>query len=696
MTAEEYLKAYIESGHFTYGSPRSVTITQDGKGVLFLRSETSTSAVLKLYELDLTTKQEALLIDLDKVASSQKLSTEEAQLRERLRETAQGITSFTTDRTTTKILCHKGSTAVLFNRNSKKSQLFELQNGAHSLQLSPDGLSIAYVYQGAVWRLSVTNSEVQQVSPRSQKAVSWGSAEFIAAEELSRYKGLWWSPKSDQLLIARVDESAVKKRDIYESQRSTQPSIRMHYPMAGEPNAAIELHVFDLTSGQQTQLRWDNTAFEYLSKVSWDEDGVTIKVIARSQKQAEIIQYNPEQSFKKRIVRKQSHRKWLQSRVDIVVWWQKKLITSEYANGVYCLHVDGEPVMEDINVQAVTGSDDDSLYILGNNPNIPSERHIYKLTNGGYKQITQPGRCYSGVYGNGTLVTSSQSIDQAAKDIVVCDENGETAYIKSNEADVDAPIKVQLHQLGEQKIPTALLLPKDYEDRESIPIIMCPYAGPWIQMVLSASSRYAEAQWFALQGYAVVICDGRGTPGKDEAWEYGVWNNLADPILEDQVTGLREIIKLYPKLDSERVGMRGWSFGGYLSALSVLDRPDVVKAAVAGAPVTDWQLYDTFYSEQFLGLPQQNEEAYKVSSLLNRAHKLQRPLLMIHGVADDNVLVVNAHKFSDAVKQAGKTDLFTMQLLSNQTHMNKDAMSALAVLKSEIDFFNQHLLKQVT
>lgn len=314
MTAEEYLKAYIESGHFTYGSPRSVTITQDGKGVLFLRSETSTSAVLKLYELDLTTKQEALLIDLDKVASSQKLSTEEAQLRERLRETAQGITSFTTDRTTTKILCHKGSTAVLFNRNSKKSQLFELQNGAHSLQLSPDGLSIAYVYQGAVWRLSVTNSEVQQVSPRSQKAVSWGSAEFIAAEELSRYKGLWWSPKSDQLLIARVDESAVKKRDIYESQRSTQPSIRMHYPMAGEPNAAIELHVFDLTSGQQTQLRWDNTAFEYLSKVSWDEDGVTIKVIARSQKQAEIIQYNPEQSFKKRIVRKQSHRKWLQSR----------------------------------------------------------------------------------------------------------------------------------------------------------------------------------------------------------------------------------------------------------------------------------------------------------------------------------------------------------------------------------------------
>lgn len=690
MSADEYLKAYVESGHFSYGDPRSITVSADGKSLLFLRSKSSTSAVLRLFELDLDADQETLLIDLKTFASKQKLTPEEARLRERLRETAQGITSYSTDKKTELIVCHTGSTAILFNRKNNEAQLFELQSGAHSLQISPDGKRIAYVCGGTLWCLTVDSGMKQQVSPDAHGATYWGSAEFIAAEELNRYKGFWWSPTSDQLLVAKVDESAVGVRKISSSQDAADHTISMRYPMAGEPNVVVDLFVFDLGSQENTQLPWDRKKFEYLSKAMWDENGITIKVIARSQKQAEIISYDPSKSFKATVQRRQTHSKWLQSRADEVLWWQGKLVTSEYSAGVYCLHVNGQPEMSGINFQAVIGSDDAALYVLGNDPAVPEELHVYKFTEDDHEQLTKSGGYHTGIYDNGVLVTRSHTTNQITTAVVVHTSRGKL-QIKSNAASLDLPLEVRLHQLGEQQIPTAVILPDNYESQASVPVIMCPYAGPWLQMVIAAGSRYSEAQWFAMQGYGVVICDGRGTPGKNEAWEYGVWRNLADPVIEDQVTGLQEALRLYPKLDKNRVGIRGGSFGGYLAALAVLERPDVFRAAVADAAVADWRMYDTFYSEQFLGLPQENKRAYNASSLLQRAAKLKRPLHMIHGIADDNVLVENAYSFSKAIEAAGKADLYSLQLIAGQTHMHVDIKSVKAALMGELAFFSKHL-----
>jgi dipeptidyl-peptidase-4 len=207
--------------------------------------------------------------------------------------------------------------------------------------------------------------------------------------------------------------------------------------------------------------------------------------------------------------------------------------------------------------------------------------------------------------------------------------------------------------------------------------------------VIAAGGAYLTEQWLADQGFAVVVIDGRGTPGRGPDWEYAVRHDLAGPVLEDQVDALLAIANSNDALDLSRVGIRGWSFGGYLAALAVLDRPDVFHAAVAGAPVTDWRLYDTAYTERYLGNPSMNDSPYERASLLSRAAALTRPLLLIHGLADDNVLAAHTLQLSRALLEAGRPH--NVLPLSGVTHMTPQEVVAENLLWTEVDFFNKHL-----
>jgi dipeptidyl-peptidase-4 len=217
---------------------------------------------------------------------------------------------------------------------------------------------------------------------------------------------------------------------------------------------------------------------------------------------------------------------------------------------------------------------------------------------------------------------------------------------------------------------------------------MDPYGGPHAQRVIHAEGAYRESQWFADQGFAVVIVDGRGTPGTP-SWERGISKDIAATVLADQVTGLHSAASTFPYLDLERVGIRGWSFGGYLAALAVLDRPDVFHVGVAGAPVTDWRLYDTGYTERYLGTPGQNPEAYEAASLLSRAVKLRRPLLFVHGFADDNVAIANTLQLSQELLHHGKSH--SVLPLTGITHMASQEDVAENLMLLQVEFLQQHL-----
>ena len=255
----------------------------------------------------------------------------------------------------------------------------------------------------------------------------------------------------------------------------------------------------------------------------------------------------------------------------------------------------------------------------------------------------------------------------------------ETPLVKPN---------VRIMAVGPRQIPVAILLPNDGLTTP-LPVLFDPYGGPHAQRVVNASSAFNSSQWFADQGFVVVIADNTGTPGKGSAWERGVANDLAQQVLEDQVEVLRALDDLEPRADTTRVGIRGWSFGGYLAALAVLRRGDVFHAGIAGAPVTDWRLYDTHYTERYLGNPAVNDAPYAATSLMNDAASLERPLLLIHGLADDNVVAAHTLQLSSALLAAGKPH--EVLPLSGVTHMTPQEEVAENLLLHQLEFLRRTL-----
>jgi dipeptidyl-peptidase-4 len=237
----------------------------------------------------------------------------------------------------------------------------------------------------------------------------------------------------------------------------------------------------------------------------------------------------------------------------------------------------------------------------------------------------------------------------------------------------------------------AIVRPKDFVAQKRYPVLVDVYGGPGHNHVVMNMRNWLVDQWLANQGFIVVAIENRGTPGRGHAWERAIYKNFG-LTLEDQVLGLQALGKKFPELDLNRVGIFGWSFGGYLSALAVLKRPDIFKAAVAGAPVTDWEDYDTHYTERYLGMPKDNPQAYQEASLLTYADKLERPLLLVHGTNDDNVYFRHSLKLADALIRSGKK--FELLPLVGQTHMLSDPVLIQQFWMRLLQFFQENLLSK--
>ncbi len=333
----------------------------------------------------------------------------------------------------------------------------------------------------------------------------------------------------------------------------------------------------------------------------------------------------------------------------------------------------------------------------------PADSELWTYGPDGLSRVSQAG-VDAGTRAGGTTVVASRSLDHDGVTVLVYRHGSEAASIDSlaERPRLPAP-RPALLRAGPREIRTAVLLPSWHQPGTPLPVLLDPYGGPHVQRVLRARDQYLTSQWFAEQGFAVVIADGRGTPGRGPAWDRAVAGDLAGPVLEDQVEALRAACAQHPDLDAGRVAVRGWSFGGYLAALAVLRRPDVFHAAVAGAPVTDWHLYDTHYTERYLGDPARDQDAYDRSSLISWAERTvvtvlargddppgpPRPLMLIHGLADDNVVVAHTLRLSGALLAAGYPH--TVLPLSGVTHMASQETVRENLLLLQLDFLRRAL-----
>ena len=337
----------------------------------------------------------------------------------------------------------------------------------------------------------------------------------------------------------------------------------------------------------------------------------------------------------------------------------------------------------DLQVRSVVDVSEAGITFQANPRDDATELHVWRWHDGGLSAVTTDAGVHTAVVGGGTTVIRSATLDRAGSRVVTIGHRfasfAETPLVTPN---------VEIFQAGVRSLATAVLLPHDH-DGSPLPVLLDPYGGPHALRVQRSSNAFASSQWFADQGFAVVVADGRGTPGRGSSWERTVLRDLATPALDDQIDALHAAAQRSAVLDLDRVAIRGWSFGGYLAALAVLRRPDVFHAAIAGAPVTDWRLYDTHYTERYLGHPDDDDAGYDASSLIPLAADLTRPLLLIHGLADDNVVAAHTLRLSSALLAAGRPH--EVLPLVGVTHMTPQEQVAENLLLHQLDFLRRSL-----
>ena len=750
---ESFPRRQALTRRFTLGEPRDIRVSDDGARVAFLRSSGPVDAVNALWVLDVATGVERLVADpreLSAGRAGQDLPQAERARRERVRETGSGIVTYDADEALISAVFALGGGLwrVGLVEGGPPPQALPAQPGAFDPRLSPDGTRVAYVAGSGlrVTRVSSTEEGADRVVVQeSDGTVSWGAAEFVAAEEMGRTRGHWWSPDGRRLLAARVDTAPVPCWWISDPAAPGAAPAEVRYPAAGAANAEVGLAVFDIDGdhgdrvdvvshrgdgglgvvsnrgdgdrvdvvshrgdGGRVGVAWNEDGWEYLAAVRWSGDGLLLTVQTRDQRTLGVLEADPD-TGSCRLLHRIADDAWVELVPGVPRLVGGRLVTVEDRGVARRLCVDGETLTPDeVQVRAVHHADEDGVVVTASVD--PAEVHSARVGwDGAVEWLTTGPGVHGVAAGGGTTVLTSRSLahpgrrcivssprrrrlDAGARDRADHDGRSGTEHIvASHAASAGLELNVEIVGLGPRRLMAAIVMPAPgvSADNAPLPVLLDPYGGPHAQRVQRAEAQFHTSQWFADQGFAVLVVDGRGTPGRGPAFERAVRGDLAGPVLEDQVDALVAAARLNPRLDLSRVAIRGWSFGGYLAALAVLRRPDVFAAAIAGAPVTDWRLYDTHYTERYLGHPDTEPTNYERTDLTLLAPGLQRPLMLIHGLADDNVVAAHTLRLSQALTEAGRPH--TVLPLSGITHMTPQEEVAENLLLLQLRFLQQAL-----
>jgi len=683
---DTFPRQHARTQRLTLGEPRSFLVSPDGARVVFSRSRAGSDPVNTLWRLDVARGEEHEILDPRALGGDgDSITPEERRRRERAREGAGGVVTCAADAALDTVVTVLAGQPVLVSVATGTVTVPDVAPGVFDARLSPDGRKVAWVRDGSLCMWSPEEGERVLISEPSPD-VTWGLAEFIAAEEMGRHRGHWWSPDSRLVAACRVDVVEVPVWHIADPAHPERPAESHRYPAAGATNARVTLHIIDIDTGSPTPVDLPAGA-EYLNSVSWTEGGFVAQVQSRDQKRVDVVRIDPATGATGTIFT-DTDDAW----VELVAGVPSldatgRLVTCADRDGVRRLVVDGGAVTPpDLQVRQVVSVGDEVVFIA-NDLTTPWIHDAWSWSGGNLHRLTDEGGVVS-ASGHGTcLVVRTARLDEPRARVEVrADTDIVPVASHAEEAMVDP--RPEIVTVGPTRIPVAILRPSRAIEGP-LPVLFDPYGGPHAQRVVASRNAHATSQWFADQGFLVVVADGAGTPGRGSAVERAVRGDLAAPVLADQVAVLEALPDLEPRADLTRVAIRGWSFGGYLAALAVLRRGDLFHAAVAGAPVTDWRLYDTHYTERYLGNPVDDDDAYVRTSLLADAHRLERSLLLIHGLADDNVVAAHTLQLSAELLAAGRDH--EVLPLSGVTHMTPQEVVAENLLLHQLAFLRRAL-----
>ena len=692
---------------FSLGVPGQVTVSPDGRTVIFLRTRTGTDPASCLWAMDCLTWQERLIADpLALLAGAdEELTAQERTRRERARQMSSGIVSYAADRACG--LLASALSGQLWTARPDGGEVRRLPAAEPVVDPRPDptGRRVGYVSGGT---LRVTEADGSADRPLAEPDgpdgpdgpdISFGLPEHVAAESMGRDRGYWWAPDGRRMLVARVDARPVQRWYVADPADPARPPAAFRYPPAGTANAAVSLWIADLdrpagpgrSAAVLTPVAWDSAAYEYLTSAGWDSHGPYAAVQSRDQRELVVLGIDPRTGATALLAARQDDA-W----VSLVHGLPARtasgvLLTAGDLDDTRRLLAGGHPVTPPgLQLDAVLGVEGETVLFTASDEE-PTRIHLWRYgPDSGLSRLSDVPGVHCGASQGGTTVLLSGSRDWPGTRALVSTGRG-TGQIASLAQDPVVRPRMELLALGPRGLRSALFLPSWHRPGDPpLPVLMDPYGGPAARKVTAEHGSWTYvSQWFAENGFAVLAVDGRGTPGRGPAWERAIYLDIAGPVLDDQVEALQAAAALRSELDLGTVGIRGWSFGGFLAALAVLRRPDVFHAAVAGAPVTDQRLYDTHWRERHLGHPDRHPEAYDHCSLIGDAASLTRPLLLIHGLADDNVSAAHTLRLSAALLAAGRPH--EVLPLPGATHRVSDEAAAENLLWHELAFLRRAL-----
>jgi dipeptidyl-peptidase 4 len=667
-------------------------ISPDGSRVTYLRGKINDPDRLDLWEYSIRDAQARVLVDSGLLAPGREtLSDDELSRRERQRTAAlSGILEYSFSPSGRALLFPLGGDLYYYDLAKPApealTKITRSQSFATDASVSPKSAYVAYVRDQNLYVYDLAKQKERALTNDGRGLIKNGMAEFVAQEEMDRATGYWWAPDDRHVAFARIDETPVKVTQRFEIAADNVATYAQRYPAAGGSNVLVRLGVSDVQSGAVTWIDLGNDPDIYLARVNWLPDGKTLAIQRESRDQRKLdLLFADIETGQSRIVLTETSMTWVELHNELTFLTQaREFVWASSRDGfqhLYLYDFEGHLLrqitagawsVDDFRARAIKGIDEKRrlIYFTATEKS-PTERQLYSasLDTKDPRKIDRISQ-EAGLHGISMSPDTNFYVDNFTSSsqppqVSLNAANGKVlAQLLENRLNAQHP---DARYLAENSVPefgtlTAadgqplyyrLFKPSHFDPARRYAAIVDIYGGPGVQRVLNNWTGSSFTQILTRAGYVVFQLDNRGSAFRGSAFQAPIHGRLGDVEVADQILGARWLAS-QSYVDESRMGVWGWSYGGYMSLMLMFKAPEIFRAGVSGAPVTDWTLYDTHYTERYLGTPQNNAAGYEASSVLPFAKNLKGKLLVMHGMADDNVLFLHSTKLFKSLQDLGK------------------------------------------
>ncbi|MDV3470063.1 S9 family peptidase [Stenotrophomonas sp. C3(2023)] len=662
-------------------------VAPDGSQVSFLRGKEQDRNQLDLWSYDISSGQTRLLVDSKVVLpGSEALSDEEKARRERQRIAAMtGIVDYQWSPDAKTLLFPLGGELYLYDlQRQGRAAVRQLTHGegfATDAKLSPQGGYVSFVRGRNLWVIDLASGRQMQLTHDGSATIGNGVAEFVADEEMDRHTGYWWAPDDSAIAYARIDESPVPVQQRYEMYADRTDVVEQRYPAAGDPNVRVQLGV--ISPQPQAQTRWLDLGRNpdiYLARVDWrSPQQLSFQRQSRDQKQLDLVEVDLEDGTQ-RVLAHETSPTWVPLHNSLRFLRDGSFLWSSERTGFQHLYrVDGKGKAHALTqgqwqVDELLAVDEEAgkvYFRAGIDSPRESQIHVVSLQGGQPQRLsTAPGMHSASFARNASVYVDSWSNTRTPPQIELYRASGEKiATLVDNDLDDpqhpyarfrDAQLPVEFGTLtaadGRTPLHYSLIKPAGFDPGRRYPVAVYVYGGPAAQTVTDSwpgRGDHLFNQYLAQRGYVVFSLDNRGTPRRGRDFVGALYGRQGTVEVDDQLRGVAWL-RQQPWVDPARIGVQGWSNGGYMTLMLLAKASDHYACGVAGAPVTDWGLYDSHYTERYMDLPARNPDGYRDARVLTHIDGLRARLLLVHGMADDNVLFTNSTALMSALQKRGQ------------------------------------------